>query len=126
MLLYCTPAGTWAGTEADYKKALKSEGIDPKSVSRRQVEVPVKKAELLEFLTFHGVNPIGGRVVSQVVGDGASPLPPAPSPAAPATTATAQDAADLDALFDEAPLGVQLRLSMFAINRAKGQLAPGT
>lgn len=124
MKLYCTPGGTWAGTEADYKKALKAEGVDAKSVTRPQVDVPTDKKGLLEFLTFHGVNPIGGYSVSQVVGDGASPLPPAPSPAAPAAPTTEAGEQDLDALFDEAPLRDQLRLAMFAINKAKAQLAP--
>lgn len=115
MLLYCTPGGTWAGNEADYKKALKAEGIDPKSVNRKQVEVPVKKADLLEFLTFHGVNPIGGRA-PQVTGGEAPPTPLASPPVAPAAPAvsSASVADQVEAL----PITAQIDILVGIADRA--------
>lgn len=113
MKLYCSPGGTWAGTEAAWKAAVKAEGIDPKTVDRKQVDVPVDKAGLMEFLTFHGVNPINPRAIPQVVG-GATPLPPAPPVVAPETVTFPSQSVDLDALFQAAPLGQQLSLAAIA------------
>jgi hypothetical protein len=55
MKLYPIPGGTWAGTEADFKKACKARGIDAKTL-RGAREVPTGKAELLEFLNFNAVD----------------------------------------------------------------------
>lgn len=118
MKLYCTPGGQWAGTEKDWKAQLKAEGIDPKNYTgRKQVDVPVAKADLMEFLTFHNVNvisPRGGPPVADVAGAAASPPPPAP--AAPTTMS-------LDALFEASPVTNQLRLAVLAIDNATAQIS---
>lgn len=105
MKLYCTPGGTWAGSEKDYKAAMKAEGSDPKVADRRQVDVPVDKAGLMEFLTFHRVNPINPAIPSSA---------PAPVSAAPATPGTTVSGASLDEMFLAAPLGQQLTLAAIA------------
>jgi len=88
MKLYTTPGGQWTGTEKDWKAALKSEGVDPKTYAGPvQVEVPTSKPGLLEFLTFHNVNVINPASAG-VEAVGGAALPPAAPPAAP----------DLDAL----------------------------
>ncbi len=126
MKLYCTPGGTWAGNEADWKTACKAEGLDPKTVKNKQVDVPTSKAELLEFLTFHGVNPISGRPpviqaaavsftdADVVAAAGEKFIPAPPSPAAPE--------ADPDTVFAGFHLSTQLRLAVVAIDRAEAAL----
>lgn len=56
MKLYPLPGGTWAGTEADWKKAMKAKGLNPKDFSTPSREVPTGKKELMEFLTFFAVD----------------------------------------------------------------------
>lgn len=57
MKLYPVPGGTWEGTEADWKKALKAKGLNPKDFETTKTrEVPTGKKELMEFLTFFGVD----------------------------------------------------------------------
>lgn len=111
MKLYCTPGGTWAGNEAGWKAAVKAEGIDPKTLDRKTVEVPVSKAELMEWLTFHNVNPI-------------SPRHPVPAgvPEAALTTIPNQPISDLDEAFSAAPLRQRLRLAVSAIDQADAAL----
>lgn len=110
MKLYCTPGGTWAGSEKDYKAAMKAEGSDPKAADRRQVDVPVDKAGLMEFLTFHRVNPINPTTPSS-----AAPAPAAPAaPTTPAAPSTTVSGASLDEMFLAAPLGQQLTLAAIA------------
>jgi hypothetical protein len=58
MKLYPVPGGTWEGTEADWKKAMKAAGHDPKAFEATKTrEVPTGKKELMEFLTFFAVDP---------------------------------------------------------------------
>ena len=121
MKLYCTPGGTWAGTEKDWKDAVKAEGLDPKSIDRKIVEVPTAKKPLMEFLTFHNVNaicPAGGRAPEvSLPGD-----PPPPSPAAD-SAATTVPSFDLDAAFEAAPIKQRLRLAVTAIDAADAALS---
>lgn len=57
MKLYPIPGGGWAGTEADWKKGMKLAGYDPKAFEDTKTrEVPTGKKELMEFLTFFGVD----------------------------------------------------------------------
>lgn len=57
MRLYPVPGGTWEGTEADWKKAMKAKGLDPKAFEGTKTrEVPTAKKDLMEFLTFFGVD----------------------------------------------------------------------
>jgi hypothetical protein len=59
MKLYPVPGGGWEGTEADWKKAMKAKGLDPKAFEDRKTrEVPTGKKELMEFLTFFQVDVI--------------------------------------------------------------------
>lgn len=116
MKLYHTPGGTWAGTEKAYNAAMKAEGLDPKTASRKQVEVPTSKAELMEFLTFYNVRCIQPATPSSdVAPQEAAPQPPTP-PAAGTTIP------DLDAAFAAAPLPRQLALAVGAIDRADAAL----
>lgn len=108
MKLYCTPAGTWAGTEKDYKAALKEEGVDYKSVTRKQIEVPTSKPEMLEFLTFHRVNPIGGHPSSLAELREAASVPPQSAP----TTIPDVKPFDLATAFQAAPITVRVELAV--------------
>lgn len=146
MKLYTTPGGQWAGTEKDWKAAMKAEGIDTKTYAgRKQVEVPTSKAELMEFLTFHNVNVVNPGTLSVVGAAGTGASPPAPVPAAsvdvealralhnpeaspgfnpelappppPATTMP-----DLDELFEAAPLARQLHLASLACENARNRI----
>lgn len=124
MKLYCTPGGTWAGTEKDWKAAVRAEGLDPKDISRRIVEVPTSKAELMEFLTFYNVNCIGGPLPTLGVDvnvnfEIAQPSTPAPSSAGESRDTTVSD---LDAAFTAAPIKQQLRLAVAAIDAADARL----
>lgn len=110
MKLYVTPGGTWAGTEASWKAAVKAEGLDPKKLERRQVDVPTSKAELMEFLTFHGVSPIGGRALLTL-----------PTASAVAAQIVGAPIPDLDELFEAAPVETQLKLAISALNNAHAQ-----
>ncbi len=120
MKLYCTPGGTWAGSEKDYKAAMKAEGSDPKLAPRRQIDVPVDKAGLMEFLTFHRVNPIAPAPLAAVpaMSDNGPTFVPAPGP----VTTVSNGAADLDELFDAAPLARQLHLAALACENARTRI----
>lgn len=76
MELYAIPGGDWAGTEKDYNAKMKARGLDPKTATRRKVDVPTNKAGLLEFLTFHTVDPIGGGGTSILKAPGVGPSAP--------------------------------------------------
>jgi hypothetical protein len=122
MKLYCTPGGTWAGNEKDWKAALKAEGIDHKTVTQKVVEVPTSKPELLEFLTFYNVNCVSP---GQTGEPPAPQAPPSPQPvASPAPTGVS--ASDLDQLFAAAPIGQQLRLAVAAIDHADVRIKNGS
>lgn len=112
MKLYQTPGGTWAGSEKDWKTAMKAEGSDPKAATLKTIEVPTSKAELMEFLTFHNVNCIAPRS-SSAVAPQEQKAPLTPAPAADTTVP-----GDLDALFAAAPLRKQLTLAVLAIDAA--------
>lgn len=57
MRLYPVPGGTWAGTEAEWKKAMKARGLDPKAFEATKTrEVPTAKADLMEFLNFYALD----------------------------------------------------------------------
>lgn len=119
MKLYQSPGGTWCGTEKDFNAALKAEGIVPKEYTgRKTVDVPVSKADLMEFLTFHNVNVISPNR-SAPAGE-FSPSPPSVAPAAPPAPTTMPD---LDELFEAAPIVQRLRLSVGAIDAASAKLA---
>lgn len=131
MQLYHTPGGTWAGTEKDYKAALKAEGIDPKTYDgRRQIDVPVDKKGLMEFLTFYQVNCIDpGRshlvapmcvVQAQIEGQPIVPLvPQAIGSAVPVEVNYTDASVNLDNAFLAAPLGQQLTLAALACEAAR-------
>jgi len=113
MKLYCTPGGTWAGSEATYKAAMKAEGSDPKAQDRKQIEVPVSKAELMEWLTFHNVNPINPQRNAGVRTN---------TPAISSTTIPNAPISDLEAAFNAAPIEQQLKLATLAIGEAEMRL----
>ena len=123
MRLYCTPGGTWAGTEKDWKAAVRAEGLDPKDISRRIVEVPTSKAELMEFLSFYNVNCIGGPLALGVDVNVNFEIVP-PSTPAPSSAGESRDTtvSDLDAAFAAAPIKQQLRLAVAAIDAADARL----
>lgn len=56
MILYKTPAGVWTGTQADARAAAKVESGDPKNWV--EIDVPVNKAGLMEFLNEHRVGAV--------------------------------------------------------------------
>lgn len=148
MKLYTTPGGQWAGTEKNWKAALKAEGIEPKTYTgRSQIEVPTSKPELLEFLTFYSVNVIAPRGDASAA---AAPMPPMPAAAAvttvtdvealraqhnpgsvehlspPATvsqivTNTAGQVINLDELFVAAPIPKQVELAVGLLDRLESK-----
>lgn len=122
MKLYQTPGGTWAGSEKDWKAAMKAEGSDPKAVERKIVEVPTDKPGLMEFLTFHNVNVISPGAAPQAEAVGGASQPPIPEtpPAAPPppTVPRLVESVALDEAFMAAPLGQQLTLAQLALEEA--------
>lgn len=69
MKIYITPSGVWAGTQDDWHAAMKLEEAEG-TPADHTIEVPVKKAELMEFLNFHGFNvlhPCGTTVTAHVI-----------------------------------------------------------
>jgi hypothetical protein len=119
MKLYQTPGGTWGTSEADWKKAMKAEGLDPKTYEgRKTVDVPTQQKPLMEFLTFHNVNVVNPQVgtppATEVVGE----APPPPSPRVASSAAPSTSTVSLDELFSAAPLRAQLDLAVEAIDRA--------
>lgn len=79
MRLYRTPAGTWAGTQADAKAAAKAEGS-----TWSEEEVPTDKPQLLAFLNGHRVG-ASRRVEERTERLEAPPVAPRPlsTPTAP-------------------------------------------
>lgn len=128
MKLYPIPGGTWAGTEADWKKAMKARGLDPKAFEATKTrEVPTAKADLMEFLNFFGVDVYrtGDAAPTTVSSEPTVDVealrrehnPDAPDLAPPPAPAKV-DTFDLDELFTAAPVGQQLRLAVVAIDAA--------
>lgn len=111
MKLYLSPGGTWSGTEKDWKAAVKAEGLDHKTLDRKVFEVPTAKPDLMEWLTFHSVNPLAGDIAARSV------------PAAPVTTVSSAELLTLDGLFAAAPISQQLTLAVGAIDRANARIA---
>lgn len=147
MKLYPIPGGDWAGTEADWKKAMKAKGLDPKQFEEtKSREVPTGKKELMEFLTFYGVDVY--RMAGETTVPNAAPAAPSapdldalralhnpggvrPSDLATVDTtaplapiASAAPTTDLDAVFAAAPIGQQLQLAVVAIDGALSLLSP--
>lgn len=113
-----TPGGTWCGTEKDYIKAMRSEGIDPKNYTGRIfVEVPTDKAGLMEFLTFHNVNAVNPGASGPAPGHVTTGEHTPPAPVSPVVT-PGTTMSDLDELFAAAPLGQQLTLASIACENA--------
>ncbi len=131
MRLYQTPGGTWAGSEKEYKAAMKAEGSDPKTQPRRQVDVPTDKPGLMEFLTFHNVNVINPRAAQPMLsldemfaGDGLSPAPevaggdlPPSTPQSPPVAPTVSSANIHDQV-EALPITAQLDVLVAIADRA--------
>lgn len=110
MKLYSTPKGTWCGTQADWFAAMKAEGAMG-TPEDHTVNVPTTKPELMEFLTFHGLNviqPCGTTVLGAVVSQVTMTEP-----------SYAEKSVALDDLFQAAPLGQRLTLAAIAIEDAR-------
>ena len=111
MKLYQTPGGLWAGTQADWKAAMRHEGAEGR-IEELTVDVPTDKPGLIEFLLFHGVNtlhPCGTLVAAHVVQH------LTPDVDVPETTIRSMT---LDELFEAAPLGQRLTLAALALEDA--------
>lgn len=120
MKLYQTPGGTWAGSEKEWKDAMKAEGSDPKAAERKIVEVPVDKKGLMEFLTFHNVNVVNPQLAAaapEVTGGDAQP-PSAKTPSSPVAPQPTATTVPLDEAVRQAPLPVQLDLVVGIVDRA--------
>lgn len=129
MKLYTTPGGQWAGTEANWKAAMKAEGVELKSYTgRKQIEVPTDKAGLMEFLTFYNVNVInpGAHPVVEAAGGPSSP-PAVPSAAPdlealralhnPEAAPAVATPTDLGEAFRAAPIARQVELAVNLLDR---------
>lgn len=124
MKLYCTPGGTWAGSEKGWSDAVKAEGLNPKQISRKIVEVPVSKAELMEWLTFHNVNPLAPCAAPTIPADlgnvDIDTLLAGPRPLQTHQVAGWQEE------YLRAPIRLQLELATAAIDAAEKRIAPNT
>lgn len=126
MRIYQTPGGTVAGSEKNWEQAMKAEGLDPKTYTGRKiVEVPTKKPELMEWLTFHNINLIN----PQPVAGASEVVPPAPtSPPMQEGGTPTTVSKDIDEVFAAASVSTQLRLAVMAIDNAdaviKGKPTP--
>ena len=145
MKLYPIPGGTWAGTEADWKKAMKARGLDPKAFEATKTrDVPTGKPDLLEFLNFFAVDvyrdvPTGrfdivvnSPVVTSYVPVDVDALRALHNPTAvdlPMQTnadrpaGAGADVFDLDTAFAAAPVVQQLCLAVVAIDAAVAQIS---
>lgn len=74
MILYKTPAGHWTGTQADARAAAREESGDPKNWV--EIDVPVNKAGLMEFLNEHRV---GATLISPIAAPALPDSEPSPS-----------------------------------------------
>ena len=119
-LIYQTPKGQYAASEKEWREKMKAEGSDPKQASRKSINVPTAKADLMQFLEFHNVNllyPVPPRLVVPEGLD--APLPDSPGDVIEVRPTTVTEApGDLDALFEAAPIRQQLRLAVSAIDAA--------
>lgn len=124
MRLYPCPGGTWEGTEADWKKAMKAQGLDPKLFEDTKTrEVPTAKKDLLEFLNFFAVDVFRTTEATVPVVDVGALRAlhnPSADDSAPPPVAVHFD---LDAAFEAAPIGQQLRLAVVAIDTANAEIA---
>jgi hypothetical protein len=130
MKLYPVPGGTWEGTEADWKGAMKDKGLNPKDYLTADKkaptrEVPTGKKELIEFLNFFAVDVYrlpAGATPDTVVDHAALQAkhnPNAPDLAAPPVV---QQVDDIDVVFNGLHINTQLRLAVVAIDNATGAL----
>lgn len=130
------PGGDWAGTEADWKAKMKAKGLDPKLATRKTIEVPTGKKELMEFLTFYNVDvcrlPVGEPQPTVDVealraqhNPGAVTVPPMSAEELEVAShgPITPTPVDLDQLFGAAPVSTQLRLAVQAIDRADAVIA---
>lgn len=125
MKLYQTPGGTWAGSEKDWKAAMKAEGADPKAMTRNTVDVPVSKAELMEFLTFHNVNVLNPRVAPAAEPVGGGETPPTPSPSAAPTSPPAAEG-NFQQQVDNLPLAYAAFIASRILERLRGHFTPAS
>ena len=125
MKLYQTPGGTWAGSEKDWKAAMKAEGADPKAMTRNTVDVPTSKAELMEFLTFNSVNVLNPReaVASEPAGGGETPPTPSSS-AVPASPPAAEG--NFQAQVDNLPLPYAAFIASRILERLRSHFTPAS
>lgn len=115
---YQTPKGTISTSEKRWKDDMKAEGLNPKDYDGLNTfEVPIKAAELAEFLTFHNVNVVNPQapVLAAPAAGSAAPIPPA-LPAAPTTVS------DIDEVFEALPLAQQLHLAGLAVENARAKV----
>lgn len=148
MKLYPLPGGDWAGTEADWKKAMKAQGLDPKLFEATKTrEVPTGKKELMEFLIFFGVDvyrlpggatqaatPVDVEALRALHNPGAGVKPSELAAIADGgekpfergfeagTQRVANSRPDLDQMFEAASISHQLQLAVNAIDRADAAL----
>lgn len=131
MKLYAIPGGTWAGTEADWKRQMKAAGHNPKDFEATKTrEIPTAKAELMEFLNFFAVDVYRSGTTRPVAApDTVVDVEALRAEHNPDPAATIDDQPldttkfDLDAAFRAAPLGQQLTLASLACEAGYQKLA---
>lgn len=128
---YQTPGGTISTAEKKWKEDMKAEGLSPKEYTGRNTfDVPTKAAELAEFLTFHCVNVVNPQARA------APPAAPAPEvagganpPSAPPATngsTTLSENEQLEALFERAPIALQIQLAGQALDQCYKTIFPNS
>ena len=117
---YQTPGGTLSTAEKQWKDDMRAEGLEPKDYKgRKTFEVPIKAAELMEFLTFHNVNVVDPQPprAAHLATDAAPPTPEAS--VAPSASTTVPD---VDAFFENLPIAQQLHLASLAVENARAKI----
>jgi hypothetical protein len=112
MRLYVTPAGRWAGTQAEAKQLAREEGS-----GWEQVDVPTDKEGLLSFLDSHRVNAMHGEARAMI--DAGRIEPAEPVQERPTRSLSLED--EWEAL----PLPLQLHYAALALERARDEIKPG-
>lgn len=110
MRLYVTPAGRWAGTQADARDLAKEDG------GWEQREVETGKEGLLSFLNAHRVNAMHGEARAMIA---VPPPPPAPASTARFSAANVIDRMDA---FQAIPDPMKLTALEEAIQNADGAM----
>lgn len=119
MRLYVTPAGRWAGTQAEAKELAREEAS-----GWEQRDVPTDKDGLLSFLNAHAVDAMHGDARAMIEAHANQEPTPAPT-SAPAPVTYADRSLAIEDAWDALPLATQLHFAARAVERARTAIKEG-